>query len=222
MLEITKISKRYGAMQVLRDVSLRCERGEAVCLAGANAAGKTTLLTIAAGLQKADSGVVQADGKMGFVPQEGALLEQLSVKDNLRLWYAAANLSVKPLGEDSPERLFGLLPYAGKRVSKLSGGMKKRVSIACALAGNPDYLVLDEPFTALDLPSRTEILTLLCRLKEQGTGVLFSSHDQTAIAGVADRLLVLEEGAVRCEVVLASKTDVQTRTEQIISALSRV
>ena len=220
MLELAGIIKSYGTNRVLRGVSLCFARAEAVCLAGSNAAGKTTLLSIAAGLQKADSGRVQADGTIGFVQQENSLLPDLSVADHLALWYAAANRAEKPFSPDSAESKLGLHPMRSKRVSRLSGGMKKRVAIACALAGNPDYLLLDEPFTALDLSGRRDVMALLNRLKEQGIGILFSSHDPAAIAAVADRLVLLEEGEAGAEIMLEQQA--AARTEQIIRALSHV
>lgn len=218
MLKLIDIEKNYGAARILRKVSLCCRAGEAVCLAGANAAGKTTLLTIAAGLQKPDGGNVEKSGTMGFVPQESTLLPELSVLDNLRLWYAACGASQKPFDPGSVERMLHLEPYAKKKVSRLSGGIRKRTSISCALSGSPGFLLLDEPFTALDLASRQEVAQLLCSLKERGMGILFSSHDPAAIAVVADRMVLLSEGEANEECALSG----ENRTEQVIRALSRV
>lgn len=197
MLELVEIVKSYGAVRVLDKATLRCGRGDAICLAGANAAGKTTLLNIAAGLQKADSGSVALDGTVGYVQQETTLLDDLTVGENLQLWYAACGRPGRDVfGPDSVERRLGLDRFAKKRVNALSGGYKKRADIACALARDPDYLLMDEPFTALDLASRREITSLLRSLQAQGKGLLFSSHDPEAIAGAADAVAVLRDGAI--------------------------
>ena len=220
MLKMTNIAKAYGASRILCDVNLVMERGEAVCIAGANAAGKTTLLRITASQLRADSGVVQIDGRVGYVPQELSLIQELSVRDNLALWYAAYNRKKKELlTQGSPECLLGLKDYAGRRVGRLSGGLKKRTAISCALAGNPDYLVMDEPFTALDLQSRVEIIGLLRRLVSEEKGVLFSSHDPAAIAQLADRVLLLRSGVIVQELQLDGDSD--ERMRQVVTLLSR-
>lgn len=220
VLQLTDISKSYGTVQVLSGVTLRCERGISLCLAGANAAGKTTLLTIAAGLQKADSGTVTQDGSIGFIPQESALLEDLSVRENLMLWYAACGRSNREIfGAASVERKLGLEKFAKKRIKTLSGGYRKRADFACALAKNPDYLLMDEPFTALDLTSRVEITGMLRELCGQGKGILFSSHDPDAIAGAADRAVVLRGGKIIRDEALLNQAE---RGPQIIGLLTNI
>ena len=119
MLELSRIVKSFGSSRVLDGVNLKVDDGEAVCIAGANAAGKTTLLTIAAGMQKPDSGSVAAEGKLGYVPQEPALFGEMTVRDHLRLWYAANNLPGKLLfSASAPETLLGLHLHARKRVDR--------------------------------------------------------------------------------------------------------
>lgn len=219
MLELTGISKSYGSVKVLDGTTLSCARSAALCLAGANAAGKTTLLSIAAGLCKPDSGRVSCDGTVGFVPQQSALLEDLTVRENLMLWYAACGRPNREIfGAASVERKLGLEQFARKRVGALSGGYRKRIDIACALAKNPDYLLMDEPFTALDLNSRQHITGFLRSLCAQGKGLLFSSHDPDAIAGVADRMALLRSGVITREEDLLEGGG---RNPQIIALLSQ-
>ena len=182
--------------------------------------GKTTLLTIAAGMQKPDSGSVAAEGKLGYVPQEPALFGEMTVRDHLRLWYAANNLPGKLLfSASAPETLLGLHLHARKRVDRLSGGVRKRLSIACALAGDPPGLLLDEPFTALDLQTKTDILALLSDLKQRRKGLLFTSHDPSAVAAAADRVLLLRDGAISGEIRLAGEQE--DRIAQVIALLSQ-
>lgn len=220
VLELSRIVKSFGGSRVLNGVSLKVAAGEAVCIAGANAAGKTTLLTIAAGMQKPDSGSVVVKGKPGYVPQEPALFGEMTVRDHLRLWYAANDLPEKMIFSGSaPETLLGLHLHTHKRVDRLSGGVKKRLSIACALAGDPPGLLLDEPFTALDLQTRGEILELLSDLKQRRKGILFTSHDPSAVATAADRVLLLRDGGISGEIQLEGERE--ARTAQVIALLSR-
>ncbi len=220
MFQLQGLTKAYGPARVLQGVDLELRPGEAVCLAGANAAGKTTLLTIAAGLQKADGGRILREGKLGYLPQESSLLEDLTVEENLALWYAANRRPKAALfAPQSPEQTLELEPHRKKRVSRVSGGIKRRAGLAAALSGRPQWLLMDEPFTALDLQSRQAILTLLHTLRGEGTGILFSSHDPAAIAACADRLLLLKAGRIQEELDLSQVPPPKrlTRTIEILA-----
>lgn len=219
MLKLTEIKKAFGNVDVLNGVSLTCAPGETVCIAGANGAGKTTLLSIAAGLVAADAGDVQCGGRIGYLSQEPALLSELSVKDNLILWYAAYHRAARTVfSQDAPETTLGLRPYARRKISKLSGGLRKRAAIACALVGEPAFLLMDEPFAALDLQSRAEMLELLCALKQQGKGLLLISHDPKAITALADRVVLLKNGLVLAEETILGEQE--QRKKQVIELLS--
>lgn len=171
MLELEKLQKSYRKNEVLRDVSITVKDGESVCFVGANGAGKSTLLKIIVGALKPDAGTILWNGKavdgtflsehVGYVPQENPLFEDLTVKDNLELWYANDKASLQKDLEDGWLFYFGMHKIYKKPVKKLSGGMKKRLSICCALAGDPDVLVMDEPGAALDLMAKNEILRLM-------------------------------------------------------------
>ncbi len=205
MLALCKLQKSFDKRQlVLKDITLSLAPGAAACIAGQNAAGKTTLLRTACGLIKPDAGTVCCDGKMAFVPQEPALLPELTVRDNLKLWYAAQGLDGPDFSEASVEAQLGLNPFAQKRAATLSGGMKKRLSIAAALVGRPDYLLLDEPFAALDAPGCRTLAALLCRLKSEGMGILFTSHEPQQIAVLADVLFLLQDGRLPAALTLNS------------------
>lgn len=215
MLTVRNIEKSFGRTQVLAGISLSCKAGEAVCVAGMNATGKTTLLSVIAKTNRADSGDIVCSGKIGYIPQETPLVSEFTVKEHLRLWYAAHHLPERELfSADAVETRLGLAPYARYRFGKLSGGLKKRVLFACVLAGNPDILLLDEPFTALDIGSRADIIRELRMLKEQNKVILLTSHDPSAIAQIADRVLLLENGTIQEECLLEGS--VKERTMQIV------
>lgn len=197
MLRLTNLYKAYDKSNpVLNGVSLSLSRGSAICIAGKNASGKTTLLRLASTIIYPDEGTVSCDGRIAFVPQEPTLLSELSVQDNLKLWYSAQNLDGPTFANGSPELLLGLLPYRKKFCNTLSGGLKKRLSIASALVTRPDYLLLDEPFSALDVIGCKMLTTLLCTLKQNGVGIMFSSHEPNLISAVADEVMLLQEGTL--------------------------
>lgn len=215
------IKKSYGSRPVLAGIDLTVAPGEAVCVAGRNAQGKTTLLSIAAGMVKPDAGTVSAEGGAGFVPQEPALLAGLSVREHLLLWRAAFGEGGAGLfAEGRPERRLGLLEHAKKRAGALSGGLQKRLSVCCALAGNPRFLILDEPFAALDQEGGGALEDLLRDFVANDGGILMTSHDPGRIAAVAGRLLVLEQGRFLCEETLAQTLDARARYRQVLEVLS--
>lgn len=216
-MELEGVEKAFGRLRVLDGVTLHIPPGRSVCLAGANAAGKTTLLSIAAGLQKPDAGAVLPGGRTGFVPQENTLLEELTVRENLQLWYAAYKRKGRVFAPRSIELELGLEPYARKRVRTLSGGIRKRAAIACALAGEPECLLMDEPFTALDMAGRGQAASLIRSLCAQGRSVLFSSHDPEAICAAADSVALLRDGKVGA---LHPLENGDTRMASIISLLA--
>lgn len=199
MIEVKHISKHYGKKQILNDVSFQVEKGERVVIVGKNGSGKTTLLRIMSGLVKADMGEIIYCGQSmkessklfrkycGYVPQENPLIEELSVKDNLRLWSNDKETCDKII-----ER-FELQEILKMQVMKLSGGMKRRLSIACALLTKPAILILDEPTTALDLYYKDDILSWLKAYQKDGGVVLMTSHDENEILS-ADRCFILSAG----------------------------
>ena len=223
MLALHELTKRYGEKHVLRGISLAVPAGQCICVAGGNAQGKTTLLRIAAGRLRPDAGRVERTGAVGYVPQSCELMEDLSVRDNLRLWYAAAKRSARQLfAPDSPEYALGLREHAAKRVSRLSGGYQKRVSIAAALIGRPASLLLDEPFASLDTRTRDDVLALLRRFADDGGAVLFSSHEPWVVARIADEIHVLEDGALRERLCLARGADAQERLNMVTELFCRM
>lgn len=203
------ITSSYGAKIVLIGVNIVAGAGQCIGIVGKNGCGKSTLLNILTGLRKADSGDIYFDGKKaqgnaarelfmsytGYVPQENNLIPELSVMDNLRLWYCDKNLLEQELTRGFLQDL-GIDEMCQTKVGKLSGGMKKRVSIGCALAGHPPILILDEPDAALDLPGKADIRRYLDMYRRSGGTVIMATHDESGLA-LCDRVFVLTGGISR-------------------------
>ncbi|MDE7478713.1 MAG: ABC transporter ATP-binding protein [Lachnospiraceae bacterium] len=203
-LQAMNIASSYGRKKVLCDVNIAAGAGQCVGIVGTNGCGKSTLLNILSGLRKANGGDIYFDGNkaqsrqffiryVGYVPQESNLIPELSVMDNLRLWYQDAALLQQSL-EQGFLRELGVDKMCRMKAGKLSGGMKKRVSIGCALAGNPPILILDEPDAALDLPGKADIRRYLVLYKQMGGTILIATHDETDL-DLCDRVFALNGGA---------------------------
>ena len=195
-LEINDIRKKYGKKTVLDGISLSAEAGSCVGILGGNGCGKSTLLSIIAGLSRADSGSVTAvkdNGKavIGYVPQGTPLMEELSAWDNLRLWYSRDAL--KRELESGVLKMLGIDTFLKVPVRKMSMGMKKRLSIGCAVYGNPDILLLDEPTAALDIVCKESIYAYIDDFRKKGGIVLFVTHDVHEFE-LCDRCYVMKDG----------------------------
>ncbi len=195
-LEINDIRKKYGKKTVLDGISLSAEAGSCIGILGGNGCGKSTLLSIIAGLSRADSGSVTAvkdNGKavIGYVPQGTPLMEELSAKDNLRLWYSRDAL--KRELESGVLKMLGIDTFLKVPVRKMSMGMKKRLSIGCAVYGNPDILLLDEPTAALDIVCKESIYAYIDDFRKKGGIVLFVTHDVHEFE-LCDRCYVMKDG----------------------------
>lgn len=202
-IEIKNIQKRFGKKQVLQDVNLSCEGGQCIGILGCNGSGKSTLLSILAGVLPGDGGQFLLDGKdlfknakhrahlVGFVPQGTPLFEELSAKDNLLLWYSKEELE-KELS-DGVLKLLGIPVFLKVPVHKMSGGMKKRLSIGCAMAKKPPVLLLDEPTAALDLTCKEDIAQYLRSYKAAGGLLLLTTHDVLELQ-LCDAWYILKDG----------------------------
>lgn len=205
-LQAVKIKGSYGKKKVLCEVDISAKAGQCVGIVGTNGCGKSTLLNILAGMRKADGGDIYFDGAVvrnrqdfirfvGYVPQENHLIPELCVLDNLRLWYRDAGALRQSL-EQGFLKALGVDEMCRFKVGRLSGGMKKRVSIGCALAGNPPILILDEPDAALDLPGKADIRRYLSLYRQMGGTILLATHDEPDL-DLCDRVYALSKGVSR-------------------------
>ncbi len=208
-IRVSDIFKSYGDKRVLQGISLEIEQGEFFGLIGPNGAGKTTLINIMLGLIEPDSGTVVVDGlqmgkndleiksRIGYVPQELALMEETTVGYNLEYFGVLYNLKGKALKEaiDRVLVFVGLENERKKKVAKLSGGMKRRLNIACATMHRPSILVLDEPTVGIDPQSRNHIFDYLKRLnQEERVTILYTSHYMEEVEALCDRIFILDNG----------------------------
>jgi ABC-2 type transport system ATP-binding protein len=195
LIEARGVSKCFGEREALKGVSLAADRGDIVAIIGPNGAGKTTLLSILAGIQKPDGGeVVAPEGGIGWVPQQSALYGKLTVAENLRLF---ARLEHRPDVDAVVDQMLdqtGLRDRADDQVSTLSGGNRQRVNIAIGLLADPDALLLDEPSAALDPRQRERLWRFISALADQGTTVVFSTHNVAEAERHARRIIVLADG----------------------------
>lgn len=200
---IEHIHKKYGFRTILKDITFKAEPGTITGILGGNGCGKSTLLGVLAGVSGPNGGRFLYNQKnlltnktmrtktVGFVPQGTPLIEELTAKDNLRLWYSS-----KEMAEQLKSGVLGMLgidEFLNTPVRKMSGGMKKRLSIGCAVAHMPRLLLLDEPSAALDLPCRERISNYLKSYKEYGGCVIIATHDKSEIE-LCDKLYLMNNG----------------------------
>ncbi|MBP5353296.1 MAG: LPS export ABC transporter ATP-binding protein [Alphaproteobacteria bacterium] len=215
VLEIFNIGKKYKKRTVLKNVSLHVKKGEAVGLLGPNGAGKTTCFYCVTGLITPDYGDVFINGQditnlpmyrrakmgIGYLPQEASIFRTLSVEDNIKavLQVVTDDESER---ENTLEQLLNEFAIAHLRKSPalaLSGGERRRLEIARALAGKPDFILLDEPLAGIDPIAVNEIRTLVSQLKNRGLGVLITDHNVRETLDIIDRAYILHSGTVLME-----------------------
>jgi len=188
MIRIKGLSKSFGRIEALKDVSLEVKEGEIVGLVGPDGAGKTTLMRVACGLLTPDRGEVLVLGcrpdrlegvrdKMGYMPQRFSLYGDLTVMENINFFAAMYGLDKGLIRQRADEilELTNLLPYKDRLADNLSGGMKQKLALTCALVTRPDLLVLDEPTYGVDPESRKEFWKILYRLNREGKTILVST-----------------------------------------------
>ncbi len=207
MIKIQSLSKSFNKQQVLHDVSFEIKKGEIIGVAGPNGAGKTSLLNILALIADYDCGEYLIEGNntkenlnyyrsvIGYVPQDIALFEELSVADNLICWSKYNFKKAKKLMNSISLEL-DLTEILNKKVKKLSGGMKRRLNVAVALINSPQILIMDEPMVGIDDKHCKLIFSNLKTLSKQGVTQIISSHSLEQLIEISDKILYLNNGKI--------------------------
>ena len=214
-LVIQNISKSYDKKPVLREINCQFEQGEAVGLFGPNGAGKTTLFSIIIGLVKTDLGQLLLNGQnitnlpmhlrarlgLGYLPQESSIFRGLSVKDNIKAILEIINNDKEEVEAKAEELLdeFSIGYLKNKLATTLSGGERRRLEIARALAAEPNFMLLDEPLAGIDPIAVRDIKQLVSHLKDRNIGVLITDHNVRDTLDIVDRAYIIYDGKVLME-----------------------
>ena len=206
------LAKAYRGKQAVSDISIRLGRGETVALLGPNGAGKTTLISMITGVRRPDMGRISIDGVdvtghpvhtrarlgLSYLPQETSVFRGLSVEDNIMLYLEAVepNRRARRARLESLIGEFGLEDCRRQNATRLSGGQRRRCEIARALAADPNYVLLDEPFAGVDPLAISYVQSMIRTLRDRGLGVLVSDHNVRETLSIVDRAYIMESGRV--------------------------
>ena len=209
MVSIQHISKSFGSQKVLNDVSLEIPAGQIVGLLGPNGAGKSTLMKILIGLWSADSGTVSAPSRIGYLPENNPLYEEMYVTEYLQFMAKMTNDKCQMTNVDALIDKVGLTPERHKHIRELSKGYRQRVGLAQALLGAPELLILDEPTTGLDPNQLVEIRSLIRSLGKDRT-VILSTHIMQEVREMCDRVVILDHGTVKADLPIDQIDNLET------------
>jgi ABC-2 type transport system ATP-binding protein len=210
LIEVEHLRKSYGDLLAVDDVSFRAEPGAIFGLLGPNGAGKTTTIGCISGLLKPSDGRIRVMGhdvvsegrasraKLGLVPQELALYEDLTARENLLYWGSAYGLRGTHLKSrvEAVLELAGLCDRAKEPVKKFSGGMKRRLNFSCGIVHEPKVLLLDEPTVGVDPQSRVRLIDLVREQTKNGTCILYTTHYMEEAEDICDRLAIIDHGEI--------------------------
>ncbi len=216
-IEAKNLIKIYGDRSVVNDISFNVKKGEVVCLLGPNGAGKTTTFYMVVGLVKPNGGRILLDGRditsspmnirakagIGYLPQEASIFRKLTVEDNIKL---VLEMNEKLTVDEKKRKLeellaeFGIAHLRSYAAVSLSGGERRRVEIARALAASPDFMLLDEPFAGIDPIAIGDIKENIKKISaEKGLGVLITDHNPKATLSITDRAYVIFDGKIKIQ-----------------------
>lgn len=213
ILEIKQLTKRYGDKTVVDTISFEVKEGEILCILGPNGAGKSTTINMLSGVLGHDGGNINYQEKdiyhdlraykkrLGVVPQEIALYEDLTALQNIHFFASLYGLKGNELKEKCNKALafVGLSSRAKEKVNTFSGGMKRRLNIACAIAHNPELLIMDEPTVGVDPQSRNHILNSIKKLCAKGMSVIYTTHYMEEVEEISTRIIIVDEGKIIAE-----------------------
>ena len=213
MIQVQNLSKSYGEIRAVDQVSFEVAKGEIYGLLGPNGAGKTTTLSMLSGLLAPDEGQISFDNvdlaadpirvksRLGVVPQETALYEELSARENLRFWASLYDLtgSQRDAAVDSALELVDLGSRADEPVKRFSGGMKRRLNLSLGLVHRPGAVLLDEPTVGIDPQARARILDVVREVAATGTTVVYTTHYLEEAETLCDRIGIMDHGKILAE-----------------------
>ncbi len=229
MLAITSLTKKYGKLTALDDVSLRLQPGEFLGLLGPNGAGKSTLMSLIAGLKRADTGSIMLNGslataasasvrqQLGFVPQNLALYDDLTAEENLRVFGELFGLDRATLHHRIDEGLtaVGLNDRRHERTKTFSGGMKRRLNLIAALLHRPKLLLCDEPTVGVDPQSRNAIFEFLQQRNAEGLTIIYSTHYMEEATRLCSRIAIIDHGKILADGTLHDLLNHLPSSEQL-------
>ncbi|NLH46440.1 MAG: LPS export ABC transporter ATP-binding protein [Acholeplasmataceae bacterium] len=211
-IETHNLVKAFGERRVVNDVSINVEQGTVVGLLGPNGAGKTTTFYMIVGIEKPDSGEVLIDGReithmpmheraiagIGYLPQEASIFRKLTVEENIMAILEATELSAEKRLEKMNSLIaeFHVEHIRKRKGSELSGGERRRVEIARALATDPSFILLDEPFAGIDPIAVADIQAMIAHLAQRGIGVLITDHNVRETLSIVDKAYILNNGEI--------------------------
>ncbi len=224
-LQVSGLAKIYDGKKVVDGISFDVHPGEMIGFLGANGAGKSTSIRVITGLEKRDSGEVLYYGKkieqdyrsyqqkIGVVPQDIALYNDLSAYDNVKFFCSLYGYRKQELEQRVEEALqfVGLWEYRKQSPKKYSGGMKRRLNIACAITHSPKLLIMDEPTVGIDPQSRNHIMETIKELNRRGTTIIYVSHYMEEIEALCDRIILMDHGTILTD---CSKRDLKTNYQE--------
>jgi ABC-2 type transport system ATP-binding protein len=243
IIEIQRLSKRFGEVTAIDDLSFAVARGQVYGLLGPNGAGKTTALRVLTGLERPTTGTVRLFGepvtpgtptlrRVGCLVEQAAFVPHLSGMRNLRLWWEAGGGRMKDADLDGALGVAGLGDAVNRKVRTYSQGMKQRLGFARALLGRPELLILDEPTNGLDPGEIREIRELIARVTDQGSTVLLSSHHLSEVEQTCTHVVVMNKGSLVADTTVSQlvaasgavfiEVDDRSRAEEVLRALAGV
>ena len=226
MIEVRNLNKSFGNFKSLDNLSLNVKKGSVYGLVGPNGAGKTTTFYMIVGIEKPDSGEVLIDGReithmpmheralagIGYLPQEASIFRKLTVEDNIMAILEATELSADKRKEKMNALIaeFHVEHIRKRKGSELSGGERRRVEIARALATDPSFILLDEPFAGIDPIAVADIQAMIAHLAQRGIGVLITDHNVRETLSIVDKAYILNNG----EILISGDSDTIANDEQ--------
>ena len=236
MIDLRSVSKSFGKIRAVNDISFNISRGEIYGILGPNGAGKSTIVNILSTLVRPDCGDVVIDGinarddgekikmKMGVVPQEIALYDELSAYENLLFWGGLYEIPRQTLKANIEKtlKIVDLENRKHDRIKTFSGGMKRRINIACSLLHDPAILILDEPTVGVDPQNRNHIFELIERLNEEGMTIIYTTHYMEEAERFCDRIAIIDAGTIIAQGTLRELRQVSMVKEIITIRLAQI